>query len=258
MKRNVVSLLCAIVSVVGIAAVPATVWAQQATSTNYSVDEAFFGTGGQLCDPGVSGYSASYCATSAAGETVVGNTSSTNYQAQGGQNTYREEYIELIVPAVNVNLGILSSGAAATTSATFSVKTYLASGGYSVINASDPPKYANQVLTALTSPTTSSPGTEQFGINLVANSSPSVGANLLRGTVANPDNTVPYFSNGAVATGYNTTNQFKYVKGEEIANSGGVSSGFTTYTISYLYNISNATPSGEYILNHSLVATSTY
>jgi hypothetical protein len=244
--------LIAIASVLGMAvlvAPPAIAFAQQASSTNYSINEAFFGTGGQLCDPGVSGSSTNYCAKSSVGELGVGNTSSTNYQAQGGGNTNREEYIEMKVTASSVDLGILSVASAATTTGVFSVKSYLASG-YVVVNASDPPKSGSNFLTNLTSPTASSPGTEQFGINLVANTSPSVGA----AAAQIPSST---FSFGAAATGYNTANQFKYVKGDTIASST-KSSGETDYTVSYLYNISTNTKAGVYTFNHIMVATSTY
>ena len=56
-----------------------------------------------------------------------------------------------------------------------------------------------------------------------------------------------------VATGYQTTNLFKYVKGDTVAFSS-KSSGETDYTVSYLYNISGGTPAGNYVFNHVLVA----
>jgi hypothetical protein len=94
-------------------------------------------------------------------------------------------------------------------------------------------------------------GTEQFGINLVANTNPTTfGAN----PVQQPDST---FSYGAAATGYNTANLFKYVKGDVVASSS-KSSGTTVYTISYLYNISPVTDAGEYRFSHVLVATATF
>lgn len=225
---------------------PMSVWAQQATSTNYSVDEAFFGTGGEL-----DACSTTYCSRQSAGETAVGNTASTNYQAQGGQNTNREEYLEFTVNASTTDLGILSIASPSTTTGTFSVKSYLTNGGYAVTNASDPPRSGPNTLANLISQTASSAGTEQFGINLVANTSPvSFGANATQG----PDAT---FGFGAAASGYSTTNQYKYVKGDTIASSNR-SSGYTNYTISYLYNISNSTKAGLYTFNHIMVATSTY
>jgi hypothetical protein len=103
----------------------------------------------------------------------------------------------------------------------------------------------------LTSPTASVAGSEQFGINLVHNTSPaSFGANPVQ---------VPSsaFSFGAAAPGYNTPNQYKYVPGDTIAYSNS-SSGETDYTISYIYNISVITPGGTYGFNDVLVATATF
>jgi hypothetical protein len=240
---------------------PAIVLAQQASSTNYSVNEAFFGTGGQLCDPGVSGNSTNYCAKSSVGETGVGNTSSTSYQAQGGFNTNREEYLEFKVTSGSTNLGVLSSSTAATANGTFSVKTYLSNAGYAVINASAPPSSGSHTLTPISPsfPTAnaSSPGTEQFGINVVLNqtSCPTPApANYGADPVQVPSST---FSFGVAASGYNTCGKYRYVNGETIA-SAPKSTGETDYTISYLFNISPATQAGQYTFNHVLVATSTF
>jgi hypothetical protein len=268
MKRRLLCTLLAaagtitiITGVVGILAFPTSVFAQQSSSTNYQINEAFFGTGGQLCEPGVTGNSTNYCAKSAVGETAVGNTSSTNYQAQGGFNTNREEYIEFIVNSSSSNLGILSVGSAATTTGTFSVKTYLASAGYVVTNASSPPSSGSHTLAPIAPsfPTAnaSAPGTEQFGINVVRNQTTCptpAPVNYGADPQQVPDST---FSFGAAASGYNTCGKYRYVNGETIASSS-KSSGETDYTISYLFNISSATPAGLYNFSHVLVATSTY
>jgi hypothetical protein len=106
-------------------------------------------------------------------------------------------------------------------------------------------------MLGLTTPTISSVGTEQFGINLVANTAPTTfGANPSQAPDAS-------FSFGQAAAGYDTPNYFKYVTGDTIAYSN-KSSGETDYTISYLFNVSNATPGGQYTLHHVLVATSTF
>ena len=62
---------------------------------------------------------------------------------------------------------------------------------------------------------------------------------------------------GQVAANYDTPNVFMYAKGDEIAYSN-ASSSDTTFTISYMFNISNVTPGGTYTMNHVLVATATY
>lgn len=219
--------------------------AQQACSSSYGVSETFFGNGGEL-----NACSSSYCTKQSAGETTVGATSSTSYTAQTGFNSNRTEYLEFIVNTTSIDFGVLSSGSAKTGTATFSVKAYLASG-YQVVTVSDPPKNAGSTLANLTTPTASSPGTEQFGINLVANTSPTTfGADPVQVPGAG-------FSYGAAASGYNTPNQYKYVKNDVVASSP-KSSGETDYTISYLLNISNTTPGGTYTMAHNLVATATF
>jgi hypothetical protein len=224
---------------------------QQTCSTNYGVNEIFFGSGGDLND-----CSSNYCAKTSVGETGVGNTSSTNYQARAGFNTNRTPYIQFIVNSANVNLGVLSIASTATATGTFSVKTYLASG-YIVQLASNPPTSlsSGHILTALTSPTAASAGTEQFGINLVANTTIcGAPANFGASPVQVPSNT---FSYGAVSSGYNTCGLFQYNNGDTIASSNS-SSGETDYTISYIENISSSTIAGQYNFAQILVATSTY
>jgi hypothetical protein len=224
---------------------PAVVLAAQSASSNYQVEEVFFGSGGEL-----NACSTNYCSKQSAGEITVGNTASTNYQAQGGFNTDRQPYIEFDVSNSNINLGTLSTGSTKTATATFTVKAYLAHG-YTVTNASPPPSNGSYTMHTLTTPTAASAGTEQFGINLVANTSPtSFGANPSQ----QPDNT---FSFGQVNSDYSTPNLFKYVNGDTVAFSN-QSTSDTTYTVSYIFNISNVTPGGTYTFNHVLVATATY
>lgn len=217
-------------------------------SPSYGVDEVFMGSGG-LNDAS----STSYRARASLGDLTVGNSASTSYQAYGGFTTTPDPYIELTVTSGSVDLGYLSTTATAYTSGTFQVRTYLASG-YVAVNAADPPTATSgpgsHALTNLTSPSGPVVGTEQFGINLVANTSPAVGANLQQ----IPDAS---YSFGQVAADYGTANLYKYVKGDTIATST-KSTGITQYTVSYIYNISEATPAGEYRFNHVVVVTSTY
>jgi hypothetical protein len=216
----------------------------QYCSTTYCTTETFFGTGGDNAS------STNYQAKQTAGELGVGNTSSTNYQANAGFNTTNDPYLEFTVNASNIDFGVLSTSTPAVGTATFSVRNYL-SNGYAVRTVSDPPTNGAYILAGMSSAAASSPGTEQFGINLVANTSPSsFGAN----PVQVPDGT---FSFGAASAGYNTANLFKYVKGDTVAQSS-VSSGQTNYTVSYLINIGSKTAGGTYTMNHTLVATGTY
>ena len=216
-------------------------------SPSYGVDEIQFGAGGTN-----DWNSANYNARASLGDLAIGNSASSAYQAYAGFTTTDEPFIEMTVPAASIEVGtgtpkVLALNTPAAASAGFEIRAWLADG-YVVVNGSDPPKYGSRTFTNLTSPNSSQ---EQFGINLVANTNPSnVGSN----PVQVPDAS---FSFGAAATGYNTANQYKYVKGDTIAYSP-KSSSITQYTITYMFNAVANTAAGQYIMNHDLVAVGTY
>ncbi len=236
-----------------IAATCATNPDQQSCSTTYGVSETFFGTGGLDTCPTQGANT--YCAKQSAGSLTVGNTKGTAYQAQAGFNTDRSPWIEMVVDVYAVNLGTLTSSTTGTGTAQFHVQSYLSSGYVVQTNGASPTNSGHALVTNAT-PTASTVGVEQFGINLVSNSSVPGSAN----PVQDPDST---FSFGTVShnTGnsaiYDVTNQFKYTDGDVIAQSTS-SSGTTHYTISYIANISPVTPGGTYTMNQSLVATATF
>jgi hypothetical protein len=227
-----------------------------ASSTSYSIDQVYMGAGGQM-----NACSTTFCSNQTVGETAVGNISGTAFQAIAGSNTKREPYIAFSTVGGTTDLGTLSVAGTATATATFAVKTYLAHG-YTVLLASDPPttpgSFSHTFNTPSTPTASATPGTqEQFGINLVANSTgcaTPAPANFGANPVQVPGGT---FSYGAVAADYATCGKFKYVKGDSIASST-KSSGETDFTMSFIYNITNLTPDGQYTFNGDLVAVSTY
>lgn len=228
---------------------PASV-AAQSSSTNYQVEEATFGTGGD-----VDLNSTNYQAQGGVGNLGVGSASSTNYDTEAGFFTPNEPFLEFIVNTTTVNLGDLTTSTTGTGTATFSVRTYLSSA-YAIQTLSSPPtSEGGAQLDPMTTGAASAQGTEQFGINLRDNSSPNIGADL----VNEPDGT---FADGFVSTGYGTVNTFKYVQGQTIAGSpatpGNQAVGKTTYTLSYIANIGPLTEAGTYKMDHDLVAVTTY
>jgi len=222
--------------------------AQQASSPNYSVNEVYFGTGGEL-----NACSTNYCSKQAAGETTVGNAASSNYQTQAGFNTSDTPLLEVNVNGGTYDMGVLDSTMAHTALVTFTVRNYL-SNGYAIHLAGSAPTMtsgaATHTLPGLSSPTASNPGTEQFGVNLRANTSPSVGANIQQ----LPDST---FGFGAAAADYNIVNSFKFVNNDTIASSA-KSSGTTLYTLSIIANIAAQTPAGQYTGNLNVVVVPTF
>lgn len=239
----------------------------QSSSTNYRIEESYFGTGGE-----VDASSASYRSRQSTGSLGVGNSSSTNYDAVAGFTTPSEPFLEMEVTGADINFGTLSptsvSFAAAQGGAcncTFSVRTYLSSE-YSVITVSQTlTNESGKTIDPMTTTGTPStdPSVELFGINLVANTTlGTFGAN----SVNEPDNT---FADGQAfgdgvggARDYDDTNQFAYGPGDVIARSqatvGNQAVGKTNYTISYVAKVSNISDAGTYTMRHDLVAVPTF
>jgi hypothetical protein len=216
-----------------------------ANSPNYQIQEDTFSSGGNTQSS-----SANYQERDALGSIGVGSGASTNKQIESGYITTNDPTLQFVVNTSSINLGSLSTGSTATGTATFSVKNYVSSGYIVTING-NPPTNNGYPLSALATPTASSAGTEQFGINLVANTSPTTfGAN----PVQVPSSS---FSFGAAASGYNTTNLYKYVSGNTIVEAT-KQSGQTDFTISMIANIANTTPGGQYTTSFNLVVIGTY
>ncbi|HEY5550129.1 MAG TPA: hypothetical protein VIK37_02950 [Candidatus Saccharimonadales bacterium] len=246
-NKNISKRLLLALPVLFLMIVPKVVSAQ-VSSSNYQSNEFFFGTGG---DVEVS--SPNYKAQGSAGALGVGQFSSTNYQAFSGFLTPNEPFLEFGLDTSVVNLGTLDTTTAKTGNASFHVRAYIDSG-YTVKTMSQPPSMtsgASYTLTAM-SLGASSPGTEQFGINLVANTSPVSFGN---DPSPQPNST---FATGQAAAGYGTANNFKYTVGDTVAQTAGSGWGLTNYTVSYIANISVLTPAGSYTMIHDLVAVATY
>ena len=240
-KRIFVSL------VLVLAAYPMHAFAQTYSSSSYQVNEATFNSGG-----GIDANSASYNARGSVGDLGVGEATSASYAAFGGSITPDQEYLELNVTGGTVDLGTLSTTSTGTGTSTFYVRAYL-NGSYIVKTMSQPLGNGGYTLAAMGTAGSSTQGTEQFGINLVANTSP---ATFGAAPVLTPSAT---FANGQASTGYNTANTFKYVVGDTIASSGsGRAWGQTNYTISYIANVSPITPGGQFTTDHDIVVVATY
>lgn len=222
---------------------PSTILA--ANSSNYQIQEDFVGGGGVIDSS-----SPNYQSSDVVGDAAVGDSAGTSYQTQSSYKTTPDPTLTFAVNSSSVSLGALSSAMTKTGTATFNVLNYTSSG-YIVQAVGSPPSNGVHSLTGMSSPTASAVGTEQFGINLKANTSPATfGAD----PVQVPSSSFGY---GAAAAGYNTANQFKYVSGNTIATAT-KTSGKTNYTISYIANISVNTPGGSYSGDQTIVCTGTY
>jgi hypothetical protein len=246
-KKKGFYILCALLFM------PSAAFAQTYSSSSYQVNEATFGSGGN-----VDANSTSYNARGSVGNLGVGEATSASYAAFAGSVTPDAEYLELNVTFANVDLGTLTTSTTGIGVSSFYVRTYL-NAGYVVKTMSQPPANGTEVLDAMTTAGASSAGTEQFGINLVANTSPTNGT-FPSGAGSNPSQAPSAtFANGQAATGYNTANTYKYTAGDTIAsNSSARAWGQTNYTISYIANVSAITPGGQYSVDHDIVVVPTY
>lgn len=219
----------------------------QLTSPSYQINETYFGLGGDLDSS-----STTYKGKLSAGELTVGNTASGNYKSWAGFNTTDVELLEVAVAGGLIDFGDLETNVTKYGSATFAVRNYLSSGyvirigGNSLTNSVN----TNESIAPMSVAAGSSQGTEQFGVNLRANTTPPVGADPTQA----PDST---FSFGSAASGYNTVDQFKFASNDIIAESS-ASSGTTTYTISFIANIATNTPAGTYVGSYYMIAIPTF
>ena len=222
--------------------------ASQSSSNDYSVSEVQIGGQGSTSHVCSSG---SYCAAEAVGDTVDGSASSSSYSAQFGSFTTDQPLLEVVVDGGTQDVGKLQPSTTATVEDTVKIRSYLSSGYTLYITGASPSQGQYNLKTMDAScPCTSQPGTEQFGINLAANTTPNIGADAVE---------VPSgsFSYGTVEANYDQSDHFKYHNGDAVASSS-VSSGETDYTLSMILNISNVTPAGQYTGNYSAVVVPTY
>lgn len=200
------------------------------SSSNYQVTETQFGTTQESC-------SGQYCARASIGEVSDGSASA-NSTASFEDTVNNEPFLDMIVDPGDSNLGVLSSQSTSTKITSIKIRSYLISGGYTLQIMGEAPKYGGHVLNTPVVPTASVPGVEMFGINVVANTTPSIGANPLQ---------VPAGQEvfGVANDNYKTANNFMY-QSEGVIAHGITDSGRTDYTVSMVVNISNATPAGRY------------
>ena len=118
-----------------------------------------------------------------------------------------------------------------------------ASGGFAITVNGTPPAAGTRVINAPIAPTSSIQGTNQFGINLVANNSPSVGHD--------PEGP---FANAFPSPGYDQPNEYKFVDGDTVAYSTNVSL-VKKFTVSYILNSAPDLHAGIYSTTITFIAS---
>lgn len=216
--------------------------AEDLKSTTYTLKEGAIGSGSLNQSA-----SSTYRITDATGDIGIGTSNSSTYNLTAGSKTTPDPTLSFSITNSGSNFPSFSASSASMTTATFSVLNYT-SYGYVVQIAGNAPTNGTKVIPGLATNSDSQPGTEQFGLNLVANTVPSsIGAN--------PDNGGYGF--GQADPNYAIPNKYRFVSGDTIARAP-KSSGVTNYTISYLVNVAGLTPGGQYQTNLTLIVVGTY
>lgn len=223
-------------------------YADDLKSTNYQFINTDAGSGGLI-----QATSTHYQSVESTSDSAVATSKSTNYQTEAGSQTTPDPALTLSVSGGTTSFNnLFSSSAASTATAQFSVIDYT-SYGYAVQLVGTTPTYNGHSIAAMSNgsggPAVSSPGHEQFGVNLVANTSPVVGTNPNYGQFG--------LVTAGPTTNYDSPNGFYYSSGSSIASSP-KSSGQITYTISFLVNVDSLTPGGQYTSNQQIICTGTY
>ena len=204
------------------------------TSDNYIIFGDVIGSGGTSTST-----SATYGLHDTIAEALIlsATTTSSSYGIKAGfQELYPDQFVTLSTGATSVEFGTLDVLNVKTGSHTMTIDSNAGNGvtitvSGATLSSSD---LVNTITAIGGTPTASTAGSEQFGINLVANTLPSIGANR--------SGTAPLVS---VANNYNTTNLFTYSSGNTVATST-IDTNSTVFTVSYIANISATTEPGWY------------
>jgi len=163
-----------------------------------------------------------------------------------------------------VSFGQLSASHAKTSTHSILMSTNAASGMQITVNGTTlhyPAVTPTKFITACATNCASVHGTQQFGLNLAANTatgdlSTAVPLFTVENPPTNPISAIPTGTApiGVAAANYNTADSFRFVTGEVVASSAGPIN-TTTYVVSYLANISGSTAAGTYTTTLTYIAT---
>jgi len=129
-----------------------------------------------------------------------------------------------------------------------------AGAGYAISVNGPTMTSGSNTITAMASETTSVHGVSQFGLNLMNNADPDVGADVT--PAANGTN-----YRGQALTGYGTADTFKFVTGGTVADSANGGAGGTDaqiFTASYIVNVSGSQAAGTYTTTLTYICTATF
>lgn len=155
-----------------------------------------------------------------------------------------DETLTFTLASATVALGTLTTATTGSGTSTMTAATNAASGYAVTVNGTTLTSGANTIA-ALAAQSASTQNTSQFGINLKANATPSVGSN------------VSGSGSGTATANYGTADQFRFVTGDTVGSAAGPTNS-NTFTVSYIANISGITLPGIYSTVLTYIATATF
>ena len=222
---------------------PAGILADMSSAT-YPLFADVIGAGGLA-----SSTSTNYLLRDTLAEPIIASATSTSdsYGIKAGfQELYPDQFITLSVGSSSVDLGALSNLSVKTASHTLIVDSNAVNGFTITLSGATLAKGTDDINAIGATAASSTPGTEQFGINLAANTSPSVGV------AASGSSPI-----AAVAGQYALANSFAFASGNTVASASSDINA-TTFTVSYLANIGSGTVFGTYTTILTYAATANF
>lgn len=181
---------------------------------------------------------------------TLGNTIDTGSVATStaGQITVTasvDEALTFTLASAIVALGVLTTSSTGTGTSSMTVGTN-GSTGYSVSYSGTTLTSGSNTITAMATAAGSTMNSKQFGINLMANTTPSIGTGVSVG------------GSGTASTGYSTANQYKFNVAGDVVAAATIPTNSNVFTTSYIANIDALTPAGAYSTVITYTATANF
>ncbi len=150
---------------------------------------------------------------------------------------------------------LFSPTATSSTTSQMAASTNAGSGYVITVNGATLTSGGN-TITAMNTPGASLHGISQFGLNLTTNTIDTVATGTALAPVSNTTN-----YRGQPLSDYGTSDSYKFLTGDTVANSGNSVLGGTDaqiYTVTYIANVPGSLPAGNYSTTLTYICTPTY
>jgi hypothetical protein len=156
-----------------------------------------------------------------------------------------DEALTFTLSTATVALGTITSGSTTGSGSNTMTASTNGQSGYTVTVNGVTLTSGSNTIAALAVQTASNQANSQFGINLVSNTTPSIGSNVSGG------------GSGTATANYGTTNQYRFVTGDSVASAAAATNS-NTFTVSYVANVSASQAAGAYSTALTYIATAQF